>query len=83
MDLEKTIPMDRVLCGDVGFGKTEIAVRASFKVIESGRQVAILVPTTVLAEQHLFTFSERFSFQKQKCTFPRLQTSTTCARYLV
>ena len=58
-DLEKNVPMDRVLCGDVGFGKTEIAVRASFKVIQSGRQVAILVPTTVLAEQHLHTFSER------------------------
>ena len=58
-DLEKNVPMDRVLCGDVGFGKTEIAVRASFKVIQSGRQVAILVPTTVLAEQHFHTFTER------------------------
>ena len=52
-------PMDRLLCGDVGFGKTEVAIRAAFKVVENGYQVAILVPTTVLALQHYETFLER------------------------
>jgi transcription-repair coupling factor (superfamily II helicase) len=60
-DLEGTRPMDRLLVGDVGYGKTEIAVRAAFKAVQSGRQVAVLVPTTVLAEQHLRTFGERFA----------------------
>ena len=60
-DLKQSRPMDRLLCGDVGFGKTELAARAAFKVVEYGRQVAILVPTTVLAEQHYRTFSERFA----------------------
>lgn len=60
-DLEKNFPMDRLLCGDVGFGKTEIAIRASAKVAAMGKQVAILVPTTVLAEQHFITFSERLN----------------------
>lgn len=54
-------PMDRLLCGDVGFGKTELAIRAAFKAVEYGRQVAVLVPTTVLAEQHYQTFSERMA----------------------
>ncbi|MFW6154690.1 MAG: DEAD/DEAH box helicase, partial [Planctomycetota bacterium] len=54
-------PMDRLLCGDVGFGKTELAIRAAFKVVEAGRQVAVLVPTTVLAAQHMRTFSERLA----------------------
>ena len=58
-DLESTRPMDRLICGDVGYGKTEIALRAAFKVAQSGRQVAILVPTTVLAQQHYDTFTER------------------------
>ncbi|MFI5266286.1 MAG: transcription-repair coupling factor [Chloroflexota bacterium] len=58
-DMEKAAPMDRLLCGDVGFGKTEVAVRAAFKAVMAGKQVAILVPTTVLAEQHLNTFRER------------------------
>ncbi|MEX2378605.1 MAG: transcription-repair coupling factor [Dehalococcoidia bacterium] len=58
-DLESTRPMDRLVCGDVGYGKTEIALRAAFKVVQSGRQAAILVPTTVLAQQHFTTFSER------------------------
>ncbi len=53
-------PMDRLICGDVGFGKTEVAIRAAFKAVESGRQVAVLVPTTVLAEQHERTFRDRF-----------------------
>jgi transcription-repair coupling factor (superfamily II helicase) len=58
-DMESAQPMDRLVCGDVGYGKTEIALRAAFKTVQSGRQVAILVPTTVLAQQHLETFSER------------------------
>jgi len=58
-DMESSQPMDRLVCGDVGYGKTEIALRAAFKTVESGRQVAILVPTTVLAQQHLETFEER------------------------
>jgi len=59
-DMESSKPMDRLLCGDVGFGKTEVLVRAAFKAVENGKQVAILVPTTVLAQQHFRTFSERF-----------------------
>lgn len=60
-DMEKPVPMDRVICGDVGYGKTEIAVRAAFKAVQDGRQVAVLVPTTLLADQHLQTFSERMA----------------------
>jgi transcription-repair coupling factor (superfamily II helicase) len=60
-DMQKPRPMDRLVCGDVGYGKTEIAVRAAFKAIMDHKQVAVLVPTTVLAEQHYVTFSERFS----------------------
>lgn len=60
-DMESGQPMDRLLCGDVGFGKTEVAIRAAFKAINSGRQVAVLVPTTVLAEQHERTFSDRLA----------------------
>ncbi len=60
-DMESTIPMDRLICGDVGFGKTEIAVRAAFKAVNDGKQVAILVPTTILAQQHFQTFSERMA----------------------
>lgn len=59
-DMEMPRPMDRLLCGDVGFGKTEVALRAAFKAVASGKQVAVLVPTTVLAEQHGRTFSARF-----------------------
>jgi len=58
-DMEKEQPMDRLVCGDVGFGKTEIAIRAAFKAVDNGKQVAILVPTTILAFQHYKTFSER------------------------
>ncbi|MFF3566463.1 transcription-repair coupling factor [Nocardia jiangxiensis] len=58
-DMEKAVPMDRVICGDVGYGKTEIAVRAAFKAVQDGKQVAVLVPTTLLAQQHLQTFAER------------------------
>jgi transcription-repair coupling factor (superfamily II helicase) len=60
-DLESRRPMDRLLCGDVGYGKTEIAVRAAFKVVQDGKQVALLAPTTILAEQHLHTFRQRLA----------------------
>ncbi|MCZ2341433.1 MAG: transcription-repair coupling factor [Bacteroidales bacterium] len=60
-DLERPRPMDRLLCGDVGYGKTEVAIRAAFKAVDNGKQVAVLVPTTVLAEQHFRTFSQRFA----------------------
>ncbi len=59
-DMEKPEPMDRLICGDVGFGKTEVAIRAAYKAVMDGKQVAVLVPTTVLAQQHYQTFSERF-----------------------
>ncbi|RAV31401.1 transcription-repair coupling factor [Corynebacterium heidelbergense] len=58
-DMERPVPMDRVIVGDVGYGKTEVAVRAAFKAVQSGKQVAVLVPTTLLAQQHYSTFSER------------------------
>ncbi len=60
-DMEQVVPMDRVICGDVGYGKTEIAVRAAFKAAQEGKQVAVLVPTTLLAQQHFATFSERMA----------------------
>ena len=60
-DMEKPVPMDRLICGDVGYGKTEIALRAAFKAVQDGKQVAVLVPTTLLVQQHLSTFSERFA----------------------
>jgi transcription-repair coupling factor (superfamily II helicase) len=60
-DMEKPVPMDRVICGDVGYGKTEIAVRAAFKAVQDGKQAAVLVPTTLLADQHLQTFRDRMS----------------------
>ena len=56
----EAVPMDRIICGDVGYGKTEIAVRAAFKAVQDGKQVAVLVPTTLLAQQHFSTFSERY-----------------------
>jgi len=60
-DMEATVPMDRLICGDVGFGKTEVAIRAAFKAVQDSKQVAVLVPTTLLAQQHFQTFSERFA----------------------
>ncbi|MBD5786515.1 transcription-repair coupling factor [Cellulosimicrobium terreum] len=60
-DMEKTVPMDRLVCGDVGYGKTEIAIRAAFKAVQDGKQVAVLVPTTLLVQQHFETFSERYA----------------------
>ena len=61
IDMESETPMDRLVCGDVGYGKTEVAIRASFKAVNDGKQVAFVVPTTILAEQHLSTLKERFS----------------------
>ena len=60
-DLAETTPMDRIVCGDVGFGKTEVAMRAAFVAVQAGRQVVVLVPTTLLAEQHLQSFRDRFA----------------------
>ncbi|MDQ4096534.1 MAG: transcription-repair coupling factor, partial [Actinomycetota bacterium] len=60
-DMEEPTPMDRLVCGDVGFGKTEVAIRSAFKAVQDGKQVAVLVPTTLLAQQHFQTFSERFA----------------------
>ena len=60
-DMEKPVPMDRLVCGDVGYGKTEIAIRAAFKAVQDGKQVAVLVPTTLLVQQHLDTFAERYA----------------------
>jgi transcription-repair coupling factor (superfamily II helicase) len=61
LDMEQPVPMDRVICGDVGYGKTEVAVRAAFKAVQDGKQVAVLVPTTLLAHQHIQTFSDRLA----------------------
>src|SRR5215211_2788398 len=60
-DMESDHPMDRLVCGDVGFGKTEVAIRAAFKAIQDGKQAAVLVPTTLLASQHFQTFAERYA----------------------
>ena len=74
-DMEKARPMDRLLVGDVGYGKTEIAVRAAFKAVQSGRQVAVLVPTTILAEQHARTFGDRLAdFPVEVRTLSRFET---------
>ena len=59
--MERPVPMDRLVCGDVGYGKTEVAIRAAFKAVQDGKQVAVLVPTTLLANQHGQTFRERFA----------------------
>ena len=74
-DMEKPVPMDRLICGDVGFGKTEIAVRAAFKAIQDGTQVAVLCPTTLLVKQHVDTFNERFAqFPVKIASLSRFQT---------
>ena len=76
-DLESVVPMDRLLCGDVGYGKTEVALRAAFKVVMGGRQVAMLVPTTLLAEQHFETFSKRMkNFPVSIKMLSRFQTAS-------
>ncbi len=61
IDMEKPVPMDRLICGDVGYGKTELAIRAALKAVDSGKQAAVLVPTTILAAQHMATFTERLA----------------------
>lgn len=74
-DMEQVVPMDRLVCGDVGYGKTEIAVRAAFKAVQDGKQVAILVPTTLLVQQHTQTFSERYAgFPVNVASLSRFQT---------
>ncbi|RII15043.1 Transcription-repair-coupling factor [Streptomyces sp. YIM 130001] len=76
-DMEKSVPMDRLICGDVGYGKTEIAVRAAFKAVQDGKQVAVLVPTTLLVQQHFGTFSERYSqFPVNVRALSRFQSET-------
>ena len=74
-DMERSVPMDRVVAGDVGYGKTEIAVRAAFKAVQDGTQVAVLVPTTLLVQQHFATFSERYApFPVKVAALSRFQT---------
>ncbi|MFD6099585.1 transcription-repair coupling factor [Nocardiopsis flavescens] len=74
-DMGRSVPMDRLICGDVGYGKTEVAVRAAFKAVQDGKQVALLVPTTLLVQQHLSTFSERYaSFPVTVKPMSRFQT---------
>ncbi|NLC62683.1 MAG: transcription-repair coupling factor [Thermoanaerobacterales bacterium] len=76
-DMESDRPMDRLLCGDVGYGKTEVAMRAAFKAVMDSKQVAVLVPTTILAEQHFHTFSERFdSFPVKVEVLSRFKSSS-------
>jgi transcription-repair coupling factor (superfamily II helicase) len=82
-DMEKPIPMDRLVCGDVGFGKTEVAVRAAFKAVQDSKQAAVLVPTTILAQQHHQTFSERFAgFPVKVAQLSRFLTPTQQAAVL-
>jgi transcription-repair coupling factor (superfamily II helicase) len=79
-DMELQVPMDRLVCGDVGYGKTEIAVRAAFKAVQDGKQVAVLVPTTLLVQQHFSTFSERMSgFPVNLAGLSRFQTDKEAA----
>ena len=81
--MERPVPMDRLICGDVGYGKTEIAVRAAFKAVQDGKQVAVLVPTTLLVQQHLSTFSERFAaFPVVVKPISRFQTNAEVAETL-
>ena len=76
-DMERPYPMDRIVCGDVGYGKTEIAIRAAFKAVQDGKQVAVLVPTTLLVQQHTKTFIERYSgFPIQVAGLSRFNTAT-------
>ncbi len=82
-DMERPVPMDRLICGDVGYGKTEIAVRAAFKAVQDGMQVAVLVPTTLLAAQHHTTFSERYApFPVIVKTLSRFQSDSDVAATL-
>jgi transcription-repair coupling factor (superfamily II helicase) len=82
-DMERTVPMDRLICGDVGYGKTEIAVRAAFKAVQDGKQVAVLVPTTLLVQQHFSTFSERYApFPVRVKALSRFQSAAETAETL-
>jgi transcription-repair coupling factor (superfamily II helicase) len=82
-DMERPIPMDRLICGDVGYGKTEIAVRAAFKAVQDGLQVAVLVPTTLLVQQHFSTFSERYApFPVKVRALSRFQSAAETAETL-
>ncbi|HEV2639730.1 MAG TPA: transcription-repair coupling factor [Actinocrinis sp.] len=82
-DMQKTVPMDRLICGDVGYGKTEIAVRAAFKAVQDGKQVAVLVPTTLLVQQHFSTFAERYGqFPVAIRALSRFQTEKESAEVL-
>ena len=82
-DMERPVPMDRLICGDVGYGKTEIAVRAAFKAALDGKQVAVLVPTTLLVQQHFSTFSERYApFPVKVKPLSRFQGSAESAETL-
>jgi transcription-repair coupling factor (superfamily II helicase) len=91
-DMERARPMDRLLCGDVGYGKTEVALRAAFKAVMSGKQAAVLVPTTVLAQQHFETFSQRLAAfpSKWKCfrvsaltaSRPRFYTNSLSVKWI-
>ncbi len=75
-DMERSIPMDRLICGDVGYGKTEIAVRAAFKAVQDGKQVVVLVPTTLLVQQHMQTFQRRYAqFPIKLAALSRFQTA--------
>ncbi|MCL2595782.1 MAG: transcription-repair coupling factor, partial [Promicromonosporaceae bacterium] len=79
-DMEKPTPMDRLVCGDVGYGKTEIAIRAAFKAVQDGKQAAVLVPTTLLVQQHFETFSERYqSFPLNVAPLSRFQSAKEAA----
>jgi transcription-repair coupling factor (superfamily II helicase) len=82
-DMERSVPMDRVVCGDVGYGKTEIAVRAAFKAVQDGKQVAVLVPTTLLVQQHFSTFSERYAqFPVKLAALSRFQTDAEAKKVI-
>ncbi len=83
-DMERPVPMDRLICGDVGYGKTEIAVRAAFKAVQDGKQVAVLVPTTLLVQQHFSTFSERYApFPVKVAPLSRFQSAAESAETLL
>ena len=82
-DMERAVPMDRLICGDVGFGKTEVAIRAAFKAVQDGKQVAVLCPTTLLASQHGTTFRDRFAgFPVRVEVLSRFQTAAEAKKIL-
>ena len=82
-DMERVVPMDRLICGDVGYGKTEIAVRAAFKAVQDGKQVAVLVPTTLLVQQHHATFADRYaSYPVTVAPLSRFQSEAETAKTL-